>query len=432
MPTFTPTKSSTRYVNDPAAGLTQVLSDGTDTYLYGAGRIAQQGANVQYFGVDGLGSVRQLYNSSGNVIEDMRYDPYGNTLAKSGTGSSMYGFAGEQTDGTSGFVYLRARYYDSSTGRFITKDTWAGDYNNPLTLNQWNYTNGNPVNSVDRTGLNPCDDDPNSTACDEYALQNGGYSNRFGWCLPGGLGCSGGSEYWDQHLGPGNWTLRWLDIVKQEAHNYGVPWQVVAGIYESEQRIDTNVLKDTIPDTFFRLNPWSTRIIDAWPSDMGPGTGNVHYATAQSVASYFANYCDSSMKLDISLGESRSSVGEKLVNEPFTIRFISAYVRELADYRFGTGGSALQASHSSLWEWTITDAVAIWHAYRYGAPKASPEGQGLGFDTIYDFQDKSLSLDAFITSKVTKVKGSEVQVREAKDSARRSISIFQRYFAMAD
>jgi hypothetical protein len=51
------------------AGLTQVLSDGTDTYLYGNGRIAQSGASgAQYFLKDapstgpraGLGSVRQL------------------------------------------------------------------------------------------------------------------------------------------------------------------------------------------------------------------------------------------------------------------------------------------------------------------------------------------------------------------------------------
>ncbi len=49
--------TTTHYVNYTAAGLTQVLSDGTDTYLYGLSRIAQQGTNFQYFGVDGLGSV---------------------------------------------------------------------------------------------------------------------------------------------------------------------------------------------------------------------------------------------------------------------------------------------------------------------------------------------------------------------------------------
>ncbi len=44
----------THYDNDPQPGLTQVLSDGTATYLYGVGRIAQLKNNMQYFGVDAL------------------------------------------------------------------------------------------------------------------------------------------------------------------------------------------------------------------------------------------------------------------------------------------------------------------------------------------------------------------------------------------
>ncbi len=95
---------TTQYVNDPAAGLTQVLSDGMDTYLCGVGRIAQQGTNLQYFGADGLGNVRQLYNTSGQVIADTRYDPYGQVLNQSGTATSVYGFAGEMTDPT-GLTY---------------------------------------------------------------------------------------------------------------------------------------------------------------------------------------------------------------------------------------------------------------------------------------------------------------------------------------
>jgi hypothetical protein len=48
------------------AGLTQVLADGTNTYLYGNGRIAPYtGTTPAYFVGDGLGSVRQLANASG-------------------------------------------------------------------------------------------------------------------------------------------------------------------------------------------------------------------------------------------------------------------------------------------------------------------------------------------------------------------------------
>ncbi len=170
--------TTTHYVNDTAAGLTQVLSDGTDTYLYGLSRIAQQpGTNgMQYFGVDGLDSVRQLYNSSGQVVANTRYDPYGNVMSQSGTGTSVYGFAGELTDAT-GLVDLRARYYDPMQGRFTSQDTWQGDYNTPLTLNKWNYTNGNPVNYTDPNGQDPwwCDSQPNSTECwVSYTWKNAG------------------------------------------------------------------------------------------------------------------------------------------------------------------------------------------------------------------------------------------------------------------
>jgi len=60
---------------DLNAGLTQVLADGTNSYLYGVGRIGQYDTAMQYFGADGLGSVRQIYNNAGIVRKETRYDP---------------------------------------------------------------------------------------------------------------------------------------------------------------------------------------------------------------------------------------------------------------------------------------------------------------------------------------------------------------------
>jgi len=87
--------TQTRYVLDPGSGLTQVLADGTSTYLYGLGRVAQQQTTMQYFGADALSSVRQMYNASGQIVANNRYDPFGSVLAQSGVGGSNYGFAGE-------------------------------------------------------------------------------------------------------------------------------------------------------------------------------------------------------------------------------------------------------------------------------------------------------------------------------------------------
>jgi len=49
-------------------------------------------------------------------------------------------------------IHLRARYYAPTDGRFISRDTWAGDYNRPLSLNSWLYVEGNPVNFTDPSG----------------------------------------------------------------------------------------------------------------------------------------------------------------------------------------------------------------------------------------------------------------------------------------
>jgi RHS repeat-associated protein len=144
--------ATTNYVLDQAAGLTQVLTDGTNTYQYGIGRIAQfTETGPEYFLADGLGSVRQLVDDSGAVILTKNYQPFGEGLTGAGSGYTSYGFAGEMTDLT-GLMYLRARYYASSQGRFISKDLWQGDDYLPMSFNAWLYVYANPTNRIDPSG----------------------------------------------------------------------------------------------------------------------------------------------------------------------------------------------------------------------------------------------------------------------------------------
>ena len=145
-------QNGVNYTLDLNAGLTQVLSDGTNTYLYGNGRISQHATQTEYFLGDALGSVRQLADTAGAVTLTQSYAPYGETISSVGSGASAYQFTGESRD-ANGLTYLRARYYNSSDGRFLTRDTWNGDYNRPLSLNRWGYVEGNPVNYTDPTGF---------------------------------------------------------------------------------------------------------------------------------------------------------------------------------------------------------------------------------------------------------------------------------------
>jgi RHS repeat-associated protein len=133
--------------------LTQVLSDGTNDYIYGVGRIAQVNATgTEYFLGDALGSVRQMTDAAGTVTLAKSYQPYGEVASSAGSSATNYGFTGEMTDPTTGLVYLRARHYDPNAGRFLNRDTWQGNYNKPLSLNRWNYAEGNPIKFSDPSG----------------------------------------------------------------------------------------------------------------------------------------------------------------------------------------------------------------------------------------------------------------------------------------
>ncbi|HEU0291242.1 MAG TPA: RHS repeat-associated core domain-containing protein [Anaerolineales bacterium] len=145
--------NTTTFTMDLNAGLTQALSDGTNTYIYGNGRIAQAaGTGTEYFLGDALGSVRQLTNASGAITYARTYDPYGVVASTSGSSQSAYGYTGESYDSYIKLIYLRSRMYSPTDGRFITRDTWGGNYNSPQSLNQWMYTGGNPINRTDPSG----------------------------------------------------------------------------------------------------------------------------------------------------------------------------------------------------------------------------------------------------------------------------------------
>jgi RHS repeat-associated protein len=146
--------------------LTQVLSDGNYDYLYGMGRIAQKVMPylTEYYLTDALGSVRQVVSNAGEVTLSKRYDPYGWVLDYEGSSNPSFGYAGEMQDST-GMVYLRARYYAPGDGRFVSRDTWEGEVNRPLSLNGWAYVEGNPVNYTDPSGL-ICNNEANHADAD--------------------------------------------------------------------------------------------------------------------------------------------------------------------------------------------------------------------------------------------------------------------------
>jgi RHS repeat-associated protein len=166
---------TTTYTLDLNAGLTQVLS-ATDsqqpnpsatTYLYGPTRIGeQQPAGFAYHLPDALGSVRQLANASGAVTLTRSYEPFGSTLSSAGVGTTAFQFAGEARDAT-GLVFLRARYFSTASGRFITTDPVDGSADRPMSFHLYQYAYANPILYQDSSGKAVClyGRDPVTGAC---------------------------------------------------------------------------------------------------------------------------------------------------------------------------------------------------------------------------------------------------------------------------
>lgn len=81
------------------------------------------------------------------------YDAYGNTTVNTGSPlNNPYQYNAEYTDSSTGNQYLRARYYDPASGRFLTKDTYLGTVDSPLSRNLYTYVRNNPLNLIDPSG----------------------------------------------------------------------------------------------------------------------------------------------------------------------------------------------------------------------------------------------------------------------------------------
>ena len=133
------------------------------TYTYGSSRISERQLisgtwQPSFYGYDGSGHVRLLTDASGTVTDTYDYDSFGNIVNSTGSTPISYLYRGEQFDTDLGLYYLRARYLNPTTGRFMTRDTYAGNTLDPVTLHKYLYANADPVNKSDPSGrlvMNP-------------------------------------------------------------------------------------------------------------------------------------------------------------------------------------------------------------------------------------------------------------------------------------
>ena len=99
---------------------------------------------------DQLGSARVLTNSAGAAVATYQYDPYGVTVASTGTAMNPLQYAGQYRDTETGRYYMRDRFYDPTTAEFLTQDPFVSS-----TLSPYAYVAGDPINESDATGECP-------------------------------------------------------------------------------------------------------------------------------------------------------------------------------------------------------------------------------------------------------------------------------------
>jgi RHS repeat-associated protein len=155
----------TNYLTASAGGLPSVLMEYdaagqvTADYTYGLGLVsANRGGREGFYHADAIGSTRAITDSVGFVTDRYTYDAFGGLLDQTETFGNSFQFAGEQRDSATGLDYMRARYYDPSLGRFISKDAFSGFLSDPYSQHDYQYAHANPVRFTDPTGYFTMDD----------------------------------------------------------------------------------------------------------------------------------------------------------------------------------------------------------------------------------------------------------------------------------
>ena len=109
-------------------------------------------AQTRYFIGDGQDSTRQLTDETGVIKDSYFYDSFGVDLSGGqATTSNSFKYTGQQQD-ASGLYYLRARYYEAGSGRFLSHDPVLGHSDDPITMHRYLYANADPANFVDPSG----------------------------------------------------------------------------------------------------------------------------------------------------------------------------------------------------------------------------------------------------------------------------------------
>ena len=144
-------KSQYYLYGDSNLPLLELDADGSfrSTHVFANGhRIATfKDDQIYYFTSDELENTRWVTDSTGNIVQSLAFDPFGNTDLEVGSLDNDYRFAGREYDEESGLIYFGARYYDPELGQFLSKDPAESS------ANPYEYASNSPLLHRDLNGF---------------------------------------------------------------------------------------------------------------------------------------------------------------------------------------------------------------------------------------------------------------------------------------
>ncbi|RIK04361.1 MAG: hypothetical protein DCC49_13465, partial [Acidobacteria bacterium] len=132
-------------------------------YLYAGGEAPtamrarnSDGSYSNYFFVTNThGDVVALTDKDGNIANRYAYGPWGEATRVSEQVHQPFRYAGYRYEDGFDLYYLRARWMDPGTGRFLSRDSERGNQAILTSLNRYAYVGGSPATLYDPDGHSP-------------------------------------------------------------------------------------------------------------------------------------------------------------------------------------------------------------------------------------------------------------------------------------
>jgi RHS repeat-associated protein len=108
-----------------------------------------RGGVTSFYNPDALGSITSLSNSAGALAQTYTFDSFGKLTGSSGSLTNPFQYVSRELDTESSLYYMRARYFDPTTGRFLSEDPIGFNGGN----NFYSYVDNDPADQSDPFGL---------------------------------------------------------------------------------------------------------------------------------------------------------------------------------------------------------------------------------------------------------------------------------------